>query len=246
MRPTVSFHAPPGFSEEKFKGPKYGGLNGQKQYRKDELSESEDEEGLDNELEKAIAEARNKVEIELNPEQKRRMVKMAMRLNMVASKRRRTEEGEEDQYHRPYDVSGPARVMVNGDAVTGDVLRTELGKKERTIFSLRAQLDFERGWTAQWKRSSGTFHAPPKGRDKVSKRVARRAQRTLQAIDAHLYAIWCLTDDDDSLDGFMNLMNHLVGEGMPLHGVAEQPQHGRLAQRARGARRGGERARERE
>jgi hypothetical protein len=38
----------------------------------------------------------------------------------------------------------------------------------------------------------------------------------------------------------------LVGEGVPPHGVTEQPQHGRLAQRASGARRGCERARERE
>ena len=215
MRPTIAFRAPQGFREVQLKAKKYGNKYKEWTYRQDEPSEPED----DMELEKAIADARDKVEIELNDEQKRRMVLMAMKSEMLGSKRKRrcidAEGNEVVEEIQGYDVSGPARMMVNGDAVTGDVLRAELSKKEREIYDLRTQLDYERRWTAQWKRARGTFHPPPKGRDRVSKRLARRAQRTLQAVDAHLYAIWCMVDEDDSLDGFMNLMSYLVGEGMP-------------------------------
>ena len=64
-----------------------------------------------------------------------------------------------------------------------------------------------------WKQACERFVPPRTGRGKGTKAQRasdRKAWRTLRAIEAHLHAIWCLCDTDESVEGFENAMAYLV------------------------------------
>ena len=97
-RPQTAYKAPKGFLEARLRCSKYGGLKGKKILRLQDLlrrnddgvEEDEDDGGEDDEeLELAIDDANNKVEIVLSAADKKRMVRFARAYDIKGNARKR-------------------------------------------------------------------------------------------------------------------------------------------------------------
>ena len=224
-RPQVAYKTPKGFDTIKLhaRGESYGRLKGMKSLRLKDITglvngdggEEEAEGGGEAEESAAddVALASNTVSFEIRDENKRRLVKFARRWGIRANERKVKNAAGEEIKVKPWDVSALPRMAANGDVVPGPVMQEAVKKLQDDIFSLRAQLDWERGQVGVWKQACERFEPPRTGKGKGTKAQRasdRQAWRTLRAVEAHLHAVWCLCDPDESVEGFEKAMAYFV------------------------------------
>jgi len=232
-RPTIAYKAPRGFEEVKLKGKgaTYGLLKGCRSLKlkdirglidkaaaagpggggggEDEAEGGDEEDGDDHEYEQAS----KTVSFEITPSTKRRLLDFAKHWG-IRGNERTIDDGDGNKVKvKPYDINALPRMAANGDVVPGPAVHEAVKRLQDDIFSLRTQLDWERGEMGAWKQTFERFEAPRIGRGKGTKEQRasdRRAWRTLRAIEPHLHAIWCLCDTDESVEGFERAMAYLV------------------------------------
>lgn len=117
----------------------------------------------------------------------------------------------------PYDINALPRMILNGDATPNDERLAAERRLQEQIWNLQVQLRYLQGETIEGS-SKATFEVPNSKHQ--TKSANRRSRRIMEKGQAHLWAIWELTDgDNDSLEGFENFVFTLIKQGLKGSGA---------------------------
>ena len=153
----------------KLREARYAELNGEHSFRLDHPANALGEAGREA-LDHAIADARRPngklvVELELNHEQAKRCLAIAMAHDVHSNERTRKEgdlRGLPGEKYHPFDASLLARLAINGDAIPGPLFRMKIRELQEQIFAYRTQLAYERNWS-NWRMGTTIFKIPLPG-----------------------------------------------------------------------------------
>jgi ribosomal protein S18 acetylase RimI-like enzyme len=194
----------------------------QRKVRAEEEAEEEEAETEFDEAELAEIEAAVKategrsVTVELNEEQRRRSLRLAMRYGVRGNKPSTAQIANGADPRGQLDLSFAARAMCDGHATLNNEMKQHFQPLQEELFRVTTRMLYLEG-DAIGTMGRVKFEAPSRGQTKAKNRQMRRM---LARIEPHLYAIWEITDgDEDSLEGFENLLACLIERGMPGSGA---------------------------
>ena len=165
------------------------------------------------EIEAAVlATADKAIHIEPNEDQRRLCLRHSMRYGIYGNPPSAAEMRRGASAGARLDLSALARVIVDNNATLNtDVRDTIIRPMQEEIFRLRTQVLSLTGEAIGFCPTT-RFEAPSRAQSKAQNRAMRRR---LEAMEPHLNAIWEQTDgDEDSTDGFENLIAYFAEGGM--------------------------------
>jgi hypothetical protein len=120
-----------------------------------------------------------------------------------------------------WDINAKTRVMLNGDALTGPEVRKIVNDLQQENWRLRVQVAHLQGERITADRKGRKTFQPPTRRQ--CQAANRQSRRTLQQVEAYLYAMWEMLESTDAewwcMEGFENLMFTLIKRGLPGSGA---------------------------
>lgn len=154
--------------------------------------------------------------MELNDDQRRRCFRLALRWNVRGNAPSAKQVAEGADPRGKLDMAFAARAMIDGHAILSNDFKSAVSALQEELFKL-ATLVLHMQGDAIGTLGRATFEAPSRGQTTSKNRQMRRM---LQRIEPHLMAIWEITDgNNDSLEGFENLLVALIERGQPGSGT---------------------------
>ena len=170
------------------------------------------------ELEEAMQSLGTKsLSLQLEEHQLRRSLKYAILNGIRGNKPGPQELARGADPRGAWDYQALARAILDDHATLNTTMRDKvLPPLMDEVFRLRTRLAYLEGRNVGLLAHE-TFEAPSRSQTRAANKHSRR---TLEKINAHLWAIWELTDgDEDSLEGFENLIVALIERGLPCSGT---------------------------